>query len=335
MAFRKRNIALSRVPADSGASSPAPLSVEAAPIPTPPGVRPSPIDGRPTTSTGTPSLDGVLAGHAGLPLGTSILIEESGTTDYAGALLRFYAAEGVVQGHKVHVVGMGEVWGRELPGISEGKSDEKRRESKERAEKMKIAWRYEGLGQFESARGASGVPSSMQCYALKGLTLRDRSTENADTRRESGRGRILPHVRFGEAAHVACGYGDELHRCATNSPIHVIARSNTTECTAAACIDAHAHNTPPYHTVSAVTSVIPSHFFAPQFDTAISTRSSCIAATKPNTTHSHCYAAVVPIPSRLRPRALDGNPVRRCPRALALPVLACADARAISWHNKR
>jgi elongator complex protein 4 len=86
-------------------------------------------------------------------LGNSIIIGESGTTDYAGALLRFYAAEGVVQGHKVHVVGMGEVWGRELPGISEDRSD-KRKEGKERAEKMKIAWRYEGLGQFESARGA-------------------------------------------------------------------------------------------------------------------------------------------------------------------------------------
>jgi elongator complex protein 4 len=120
-------------------------------------VRPSPIDGRPTTSTGTPSLDGILAGHAGLPLGNSILIEESGTTDYAGALLRFYAAEGVVQGHNVHVVGMGEVWGRELPGISEDKHDTRRKESKERAEKMKIAWRYEGLGQFESARGSPGV----------------------------------------------------------------------------------------------------------------------------------------------------------------------------------
>ena len=63
-----------------------------------------------------------------------------------------------MQGHKVHVVGMGEVWGRELPGISEDKSD-KRREGKERAEKMKIAWRYEGLGQFESARGASCIYS--------------------------------------------------------------------------------------------------------------------------------------------------------------------------------
>jgi elongator complex protein 4 len=164
MAFRKRNIALSRAPADGDALPSSPVPAEAPPAPTPTGVRPSPIDGRPTTSTGTPSLDGILAGHAGLPLGNSILIGESGTTDYAGALLRFYAAEGVVQGHKVHVVGMGEVWGRELPGISEGKSDEKRREAKERSEKMKIAWRYEGLGQFETARGASSVSSPMQYY---------------------------------------------------------------------------------------------------------------------------------------------------------------------------
>ncbi|KAL6710215.1 Elongator subunit elp4 [Coniothyrium glycines] len=153
MAFRKRNVTLTRGATDSDAPSVS-STPSIVPEATLPGVRPSPIDGRPTTSTGTPSLDGILAGHAGLPLGNSLLIEESGTTDYAGALLRFYAAEGVVQGHKVHVIGMGEVWGRELPGIAEDK-DEKRKEGKERVEKMKIAWRYEGLGQFESSRGSA------------------------------------------------------------------------------------------------------------------------------------------------------------------------------------
>ncbi|KAH7068967.1 paxneb superfamily protein-like protein [Paraphoma chrysanthemicola] len=155
MAFRKRNIALTRAPPDSDASETPASPAHSHATPPVPGVRPSPIDGRPTTSTGTPSLDGILAGHAGLPLGNSVLIEESGTTDYAGALLRFYAAEGVVQGHKVHVVGMGEVWGRELPGISEERQSSSRKEGKERAEKMKIAWRYEGLGQFESSRGSA------------------------------------------------------------------------------------------------------------------------------------------------------------------------------------
>jgi elongator complex protein 4 len=170
MAFRKRNIAPSRAPAASDAPnsplSPFFTSAQTSSPPSP-GVRPSPIDGRPTTSTGTLSLDGIIAGHAGLPLGNFILIEESGTTDYAGALLRFYAAEGVVQGHKVHVVGMGEVWGRELPGISEDRGSGSRKEGKERAEKMKIAWRYEGLGQFESSRGAFCVYMSriaIQCF---------------------------------------------------------------------------------------------------------------------------------------------------------------------------
>ncbi|KAF1964149.1 PAXNEB-domain-containing protein [Bimuria novae-zelandiae CBS 107.79] len=151
MAFRKRNVALTRSPADNTPSStPSPPAAPLQPTPPPPGTRPSPIDGRPTTSTGTPSLDAILAGHAGLPLGNSLLIGESGTTDYAGALLRFYAAEGVVQGHRVHVVGMGEAWGRELPGIAEGRG--KREEARER-ERMKIAWRYEGLGAHGSVRG--------------------------------------------------------------------------------------------------------------------------------------------------------------------------------------
>ncbi|PSN61830.1 paxneb superfamily protein-like protein [Corynespora cassiicola Philippines] len=155
MAFRKRNIALSRSTEDpSNTSSPSSSPAAVTPVQSVPGVRPSPIDGRPTTSTGTPSLDGIIAGHAGLPLGNSIFIEESGTTDYAGALLRFYAAEGVVQGHKVHVVGMGEVWGRELPGLADKDEERKIREKGGDKEKMKIAWRYEGLGQFDNVRGS-------------------------------------------------------------------------------------------------------------------------------------------------------------------------------------
>jgi len=118
------------------------------------GTRPSPVGGHVTTSTGTHSLDALLAGHAGLVLGTSLLIEESGTTDFGGALLRYYAAEGVVQGHNVHVLGMSETpWGRELPGLSSGetKSTEDRKGSED---KMKIAWRYERLGEFGAgARG--------------------------------------------------------------------------------------------------------------------------------------------------------------------------------------
>ena len=107
MSFRKRNVGLAGPSSAPASSNPPPIT-----HPILPGVRPSPLDGRPTTSTGTPTLDDTLAGHAGLVLGNSLLIEENGATDFAGALLRYFAAEGVVQGHKVHVVGVGEHWGR-------------------------------------------------------------------------------------------------------------------------------------------------------------------------------------------------------------------------------
>ena len=147
MSFRKRNI---------GLSSGSPRTLDTPPrLPTAtlPGVRPSPLDGRPTTSTGTATLDGLLAGHAGLVLGTSLIVEESGTTDYAGALLRFYAAEGLVQGHHVHVVGLPEQWGRNLPGL--GGSTEAIASSTAQ-DRMKIAWRYESLGQFGGGQASRG-----------------------------------------------------------------------------------------------------------------------------------------------------------------------------------
>lgn len=158
MSFRKRNVAIS--PGSSRISG-QPSRLESS-IPTtssqsvtlPLGVRPSPLDGRLTTSTGTQSLDGLLAGHAGLALGTSLLIEEKGTTDYAGTLLRYYAAEGVVQGHTIHVVGVGEQWSRELPGLIRATAGKKEVKIPMEAGKMKIAWRYERLGN--EGAGVSG-----------------------------------------------------------------------------------------------------------------------------------------------------------------------------------
>jgi elongator complex protein 4 len=153
MSFRRRNIGLS---SGSPRNLDASLKVPAVLLP---GVRPSPLDGRPTTSTGTSTLDGLLAGHAGLAIGTSLIVEESGTTDYAGALLRFYAAEGLVQGHHVHVVGLPEQWGRNLPGLT---GSAQTVASSATQDKMKIAWRYESLGQFgggQASRGGHKLPS--------------------------------------------------------------------------------------------------------------------------------------------------------------------------------
>jgi hypothetical protein len=147
MSFRKRNVGLS---SGSPRNADTPLKSLVTALP---GVRPSPLDGRPTTSTGTATLDGLLAGHAGLALGTSLLVEESGTTDYAGALLRFYTAEGLVQGHRVHVVGLPEQWGRNLPGLAGSKEGSS---SSAAQDKMRIAWRYENLGQFGGGQASRG-----------------------------------------------------------------------------------------------------------------------------------------------------------------------------------
>lgn len=160
MAFRKRNIALGpgRTIGNEVTST------------TVPGVRPSPLTSHPTTSTGTASLDGLLGGHSGLALGSSLLIEESGTTDFAGALLRFYAAEGLCQGHVVHIVGLGDGWVRELPGIAEEKGSRRPVKKDDAGEKMRIAWRYESLGQA-GERGAWQICPCSSCSRLNSLNI--------------------------------------------------------------------------------------------------------------------------------------------------------------------
>ena len=178
MSFRKRNVGLSgpagRVPLASSNPDDKALQARREAVSSDiqaqiPGVRPSPLDGRLTTSTGTQTLDGLLAGHAGLALGNSILIEENGTTDYAGTLLRFYAAEGVVQGHAVHVVGVGEYWGRDLPGLAGVADDDDMNKKKGTGDnvRMKIAWRYERLGEFGAGHSRGGIfPSALDFCSL-------------------------------------------------------------------------------------------------------------------------------------------------------------------------
>lgn len=166
MSFRKRNVGLA-----GPSSTPAPPKDPPITLASVPGMRPSPLDGRPTTSTGTQALDDLLAGYAGLALGNSLLIEESGTTDFAGALLRYYAAEGVVQGHRVYVVGVGEQWGRELPGlVGAGGAVLKAGEAGAAVEKekMKIAWRYERLGEFGAGTAGSrgGIALLLPCFSM-------------------------------------------------------------------------------------------------------------------------------------------------------------------------
>ncbi|KAM3069412.1 Elongator subunit elp4 [Clarireedia jacksonii] len=167
MSFRKRNVAINQPGNQSTNPQPTTTTETTAPIP---GIRPSPLDGRPTTSTGVRSLDSILAGHAGLALGTSLLLEENGTTDFGGTLLKYYAAEGILQEHHIHILGMHQGWGRELPGLGAAdKSSSAKKDVENKDDKMKIAWRYERLGEFgaatrernavQTSTNASGTPA--------------------------------------------------------------------------------------------------------------------------------------------------------------------------------
>jgi len=182
MSFRKRNVVIGT--ANNTSALPAAREGKSLAV----GVRPSPLDGRLTTSTGTSSLDQLLAGHGGLPLGTSLLVQEAGTTDFGGTLLRYYAAEGLVQGHQVHVLGYGDSWRKELPGLETGKGKSKSSVQKGSAatdDKMKIAWRYETLGNSSKRPGPakessqSTLPNQGEhpfCHSFD-LTRRLESTE--------------------------------------------------------------------------------------------------------------------------------------------------------------
>ena len=72
-----------------------------------------------------------------------------------------------MQGHAVHVVGVGEYWGRELPGLvreaEKGETeDDKAVRRGEDKDKMKIAWRYERLGEFGG--GGPGARGGTSCF---------------------------------------------------------------------------------------------------------------------------------------------------------------------------
>ena len=177
MSFRKRGEILGgapgarTVPARPGSTlvagrQPPVPKVREAPANQNPTVRPSTITSQPSTSTGIPDLDKILL-HLGLPLGSFLFVEESGTTDFASVISRSFASQGVVHSRlekdTVHshviAVGVPPQWALELPGTYKGSSKEQKRaavaanESRisvsnlaeptsGRSNDMRIAWRY-------------------------------------------------------------------------------------------------------------------------------------------------------------------------------------------------
>lgn len=147
------------------------------------GVRPSTQLSVPTVSTGSSSLDDVV-GHMGLPLGSMLLLEESGNTDFASVILRSFAAQSILQSRvtdsgamkesKVIVVGVDESWGSEIPGVYMDKKEKKKmdiaqdnakvsvgnlaHDSAER-KSMKIAWRYANNNGSAAPKEAADLSS--------------------------------------------------------------------------------------------------------------------------------------------------------------------------------
>lgn len=150
------------IPIRSAVSSVKPPTVAHNPLISHEGVRQSLHSSHPTISTGSKDLDKILL-HGGLPLGTILLVEENGTTDFSSILARSFASQGVVHGTMesapTHIltVGTHEHWVRELPGVHkekhEAREEKLKREksmvdqvtenaSATRSANMKIAWRY-------------------------------------------------------------------------------------------------------------------------------------------------------------------------------------------------
>lgn len=184
----------SRVPPNANISS-NPIKPQTTPSPLAslwahPAVRPSIHSPEiPAVSTGSRDLDDLM-GHAGIPLGSMILLEESGNTDFASVLMRSFASQSVIQSRapsegsdknnnfktKVILVGTDETWGTQLPGLYKDKKQARREKiqqeenkisvenlankltpksedktESEKASNMKIAWRYQNVTSSNGA----------------------------------------------------------------------------------------------------------------------------------------------------------------------------------------
>ena len=106
---------------------------------TAPGIRYSSSRGGRVISSGTPTLDSLLSSYGGIPLGSMVLVEEQGTTDFASVIMRCAASQGVVFDQPVWVGGVDRPWNFDCPGIST--SSAKRTATSSDSE-LRIAWRY-------------------------------------------------------------------------------------------------------------------------------------------------------------------------------------------------
>ncbi|KAM8939994.1 elongator complex protein 4 isoform 2-T2 [Pelodytes ibericus] len=129
------------------------------------GTRPSVHNGQLLLSSGVPSLDHILGG--GLAVGTLLLIEEDMYSTYSNLLLKYFLAEGVVNGHEVYVASASEdpthilkdlpaPLTDEIPKLSASKTEKQAPGTAEdNPESMKIAWRYQNMPKVQSVPTSS------------------------------------------------------------------------------------------------------------------------------------------------------------------------------------
>ncbi|CAH0397276.1 unnamed protein product [Chilo suppressalis] len=107
-----------------------------------------------TSKTCIPSLDHLIGG--GLPAGAIFVVEEDLLGNYSRILTKYYLAEGIVCNHALFIASADddpqEIL-KELPQPCTSPPDSEITKITENMDKMKIAWRYEGLSQVESSFG--------------------------------------------------------------------------------------------------------------------------------------------------------------------------------------
>lgn len=115
------------------------------------------------TSTGIPSLDDILGG--GLPLGcTQLVLAPDAHSAYGELVQKYVVAQGLGAGQDVCVVHERPrafvetcMWVPGAPGAvqSQGQADEEEERAEGGDAKIKIAWRYEQMKQFQTTVPAS------------------------------------------------------------------------------------------------------------------------------------------------------------------------------------
>ncbi|CAL8467548.1 g7086 [Coccomyxa elongata] len=116
-------------------------------------------------STGLADFDRILGG--GLPLGAVLVLLEDAYSPHGSTLLRYFAAEGVVCGHRVHWAGATMPEPKSLPSLAKSRSQSQQDDQEpgnQEDPKLRIAWQYRRYikRQHDVAdqQGPSHVPPS-------------------------------------------------------------------------------------------------------------------------------------------------------------------------------